>query len=139
MVAGHGLECSDVRDTSYDDLRSKGSPVSCGTAELMDTADRAHPTGAAWSATGDVCQMQRLLENADIELMRVIVSSRSELDTRTTEKTESEEKLQQEIQQLMIQLPQKCVEIVAAISTISSMQAASSHGAHRLPQQRSHD
>ena len=53
----------------------------------------------------------------------------NELDTRAVEKTESDERLKQEIRHLTTQVLQKFVEIDTAISTISSMHAASSQAA----------
>ena len=80
-------------------------------------------------------QMQRLIESAEIELMKVIVSFRNELDTRAAEKTLSDERLKQDIQHLMIQLHQKFVEVDTAVATISSMQTASSQtGSQPAPQ-----
>ena len=80
-------------------------------------------------------QMQRLIESAEIELMKVIVSFRNLLDTRAAEKTLSDERLTQDIQHLMIQLHQKFVEVDTAVATISSMQTASSQtGSQPAPQ-----
>ena len=80
-------------------------------------------------------QMQRLIESAEIELMKVIVSFRNKLDTRAAEKTLSDERLKQDIQNLMIQLHQKFVEVDTAVATISSMQTASSQtGSQPAPQ-----
>ena len=42
-------------------------------------------------------QMQRLIESTEIELMKVTVSFRNELDTRAAEKTQSDERLKQDI------------------------------------------
>ena len=80
-------------------------------------------------------QMQRLIESAEIDLMKVIVSFRNELDTRAAEKTLSDERLKQNIQHLMLQLHQKFVEVDTAVATISSMQTASSQtGSQPAPQ-----
>ena len=70
-------------------------------------------------------QMQRLIESAEMELMKVIVSFRAELDTRAAEKAQSDELLKQDIQRLMMQVYQKFVEVDAAVATISSTQTAS--------------
>ena len=70
-------------------------------------------------------QMQRLIESAEMELMKVIVSFRAELDTRAAEKAQSDELLKQDIQRLMMQVHQKFVEVDAAVATFSSTQTAS--------------
>ena len=67
--------------------------------------------------------MQRLFESVEIELMKVTVLFRNKLDTRAAEKTQSDQRLKQDMQQLMIQVHQKFREIDTAIS---SMEAASS-------------
>ena len=64
-------------------------------------------------------QMQRLIESAEIELMKVTVSFRNGLDIRAAEKTEPDEVLKQDIQHLMIQVHQKMVEVDTAVATIS--------------------
>ena len=61
--------------------------------------------------------------------MKFTVSSTNELDTRSMEKAESDERLKQDLQHLMVQVRQKCLETGTAISTISSMQASSSQTA----------
>ena len=45
-------------------------------------------------------QMQRLVESADMELMKVIVSFRAEHDKRAAEKAQSDERLKQDIHPL---------------------------------------
>ena len=47
--------------------------------------------------------MQRLIGSAEMELMKVIVSFRAEHDTRAAEKAQSDERLKQDIQRLMMQ------------------------------------
>ena len=71
-------------------------------------------------------QMQRLIESREIELMKVTESFRNELDTRAAEKTQSDERLKQDMQYLMIQVHQKFVDVNAAVATISSTQPTSS-------------
>ena len=51
------------------------------------------------------------------------MSLKNELCTRAAEKTQSDERLKQDSQHLMIQVHQQLFEIDTAISTISSMQA----------------
>ena len=76
--------------------------------------------------------MQRLVESAEMELMKVIVSFRGELDTRAAEKAQSDEILKQDIQRLMMQVHQKFVEVDAAVATISSTQMVSGQPAPRV-------
>ena len=71
-------------------------------------------------------QMQRLIESAEMEFMKVIVSFRAELDTKAAERAQSDERLKQNIQRLMMQVHQKFVEVDAAVATISSTQTSSS-------------
>ena len=70
--------------------------------------------------------MQHLNESAEMELMKVIVSFRTQLDTRAVEKTQSDERPKQDIQHLMVQVHHKFVEVDTAVATISSTRAASS-------------
>ena len=70
--------------------------------------------------------MQRLSESAAMKLMKVMVSFRTQLDTRAVEKTQSDERLKQDMQHLMVQVHHKFVEVDTAIATISSTRAASS-------------
>ena len=69
--------------------------------------------------------MQRLIESAEMELMKVIVLFRAELDTRAAEKAQSDEFLKQDMQRLMMQMHLKFVDVDAAVATISSTQTAS--------------
>ena len=57
--------------------------------------------------------------------MKVTVSFRNELDTRAAEKTQSDERLKQDMQHLMIQVHQKFVDVDTAVATISSTQPTS--------------
>ena len=77
-------------------------------------------------------QLQRLIERAEIELMKVFLSFRNELDTRAAVKTKSDEGLKRDTQHLTIQVHQKFVEVDTAIATISPTQIASSQTASRL-------
>ena len=58
--------------------------------------------------------------------MKVIVSFQTQLDTRAVEKTQSDERLKQDIQHLMVQVHHKFVEVDTAVATISSKRTASS-------------
>ena len=64
-------------------------------------------------------QMRRLIECAEIELMKVTVSFRNEFDTRAAEKIQSDCWLKQDFDQLMIQVHQTFIEIDTAISRCS--------------------
>ena len=67
--------------------------------------------------------------------MKVIVSFQNKLDTSATEKTQSDERLSQDKQQLMIHVHQQFLDIDTAIQTISSVQPSSSQTApQRAPQ-----
>ena len=80
-------------------------------------------------------QMQRLVHSAEIGLVKVRVSFQNELNARALEKAQSDESLKQDPQQLMIQVHQNFREDDTAISTISSMHAASIRTApQRAPQ-----
>ena len=74
-------------------------------------------------------QMQRVIESAEMELMKVTASFWVELDTRAAEKAQSDERLKQDIQRLMMQVRQKFVEVDETVATISSTQTASSQTA----------
>ena len=74
-------------------------------------------------------QMQRVIESAEMELMKVIASFWVELVTRAAEKAQSDERLKQDIQRLMMQVRQKFVEVDETVATISSTQTASSQTA----------
>ena len=74
------------------DLRGIGSQLSLWTPQIELTLQELR--GAQLMMSG---QMQRLTESAEIELMKVIVSFWNELDTRAAEKTQSKERLKQQI------------------------------------------
>ena len=102
------------------DLQSLVSQLNVWTPQIELTLQELR--GAQLVMSG---QMQRLIESAEMELMKVIVSFRAELDTRAAEKAQSDELLKQDIQRLMMQVHQKFVEVDAAVATISSTQTAS--------------
>ena len=79
-------------------------------------------------------QMQRLIESAEMELMKFVVSILAELNTRAAEKAQSDERLKPDTQRLMMQVHQKFVELDAAVATISSTHTASNQTAQLVPQ-----
>ena len=80
-------------------------------------------------------QRRRLIESAEIELTKVIVSFWNKLDRRATEDKQSDGRLKQDTKHFMIQVHQKFVEVDTAVATISSTQTASGQTASRLAPQ----